>query len=134
MCGPARSSGSSALAGEETELVGIFRMELALSQTKSVATTALEVFQSDRSGREPDREPKFLSDIRAQPGEAPSRPRLLRSRHRSSHPGFLDALPRLLRDRRPTLLHADLLLPRGDEALLARLQRPPQSLQTNQRP
>src|SRR5437899_949060 len=104
-------------------------MELALSQTKSTATTALELFQSDRSGREPDREPKFLSDVNAQPGEAPSRPRLLRSRHRSSHPGFLDALPRLLRDRRPALLHADLLLARGDEAVLARLERQPHAAQ-----
>jgi hypothetical protein len=33
------------LAGAGTELVGIFRMELALSQTKSAATTALELFQ-----------------------------------------------------------------------------------------
>src|SRR5437868_5794886 len=47
MCGPSRSSESSALrrvAGElAAELVGIFRMELALSQTKIAGTTSLTV-------------------------------------------------------------------------------------------
>src|SRR5690349_2496479 len=45
MCGPSRSSGSSALRrvarNLAAELVGIFRMELALSQTKSDGTTSL---------------------------------------------------------------------------------------------
>ena len=42
MCGPSRSSGSSALrrVARWQELVGIFRMELALSQTKFAGTTA----------------------------------------------------------------------------------------------
>src|SRR3569832_2269224 len=104
MWGPVRSSGSSALTGEGTELVGIFRMELELSQTKCATTTAPVLSNPIRSGREPDRDHQFLSDLRAQPGEAPARPRLLRSRHGSSHPGFLDAVSCLLCDRRPALL------------------------------
>src|SRR5205823_2933117 len=70
-----------------------------------------------------------LSHRRHQSRQAETSARTLRSRHGARPARLGRSLPCLLRDRGPALLHADALLARGNDAVLAWLERQPDAAQ-----